>query len=132
MKNKIILLIVLLAPIFAQALSSEEIEWLIPALEVVESSGRSDAIGDGGLAVGILQIHPIMVRECNRILGREWFTPADRLSVSRSRAMARVYFRHHGQSWTVEQASRCWNGGPGGHRKKATLKYWEKIKRCLT
>ena len=33
-----------------------------------ESRGNSSAIGDNGKAVGVLQIHPIMVREANRIL----------------------------------------------------------------
>lgn len=131
MKNKITLLLLLIAPVVCHAINPDEIERLLPALEAVESGGRADAIGDCGRAAGVLQIHPIMVRECNRILGRDWFTLADRFSVSRSRAMARVYFGHHGEGWTLEQAARAWNGGPKGYTKKATLKYWEKIKREL-
>ena len=131
MKNKIALLLLLIAPAICHAITPDEIEQLLPALQVVESNNQVDAIGDGGRAAGILQIHPIMVKECNRILGREWFTLADRFSVSRSRAMARVYFGHYGKGWTLEQAARAWNGGPKGYTKKATLKYWGKVKREL-
>lgn len=30
-----------------------------------------------------------------------------------------------------EEKARKWNGGPSGHRNKATIKYWEKVKANL-
>ena len=127
---KTVLLLLLIAPV-VQAITPEDVERLLPALVAVESGGRADAVGDGGLAVGVLQIHPITVKDCNRILGKDWFSLNDRFNPSRSRAMARVYFHHYGKNWTVEQAARCWNGGPSGWKKPATLNYWEKVKREL-
>ena len=41
---------------------------LVNAIIYVESRGNDSAIGDRGKAVGCLQIHPICVREVNRIL----------------------------------------------------------------
>lgn len=64
---------------------------IIDTLIRVESDGNQYAIGDNGRAVGCLQIWPIMVKECNRILGRNEFTIKDRFSVSRSKFMATVF-----------------------------------------
>ena len=59
----------------AEAESIEQVEekidpWdlFVEAVIWRESRGDSNAIGDNGKAVGVLQIHPIMVREANRIL----------------------------------------------------------------
>ena len=103
---------------------------LLPAIEQVESGGKSDAVGDGGKAVGILQIHPIMVKDVNRILGEERYTLADRLDPAKSREMFRVYSDHYAKG-DAEKAARCWNGGPGGHKKSATLAYWGKVKAAM-
>ena len=123
-------LLIALLPVLACAITPEEIETLLPALEQVESGGRWWVKGDGGNAVGILQIWPIMVEDVNRIAGTS-YTLQDRYSPARSREMARIYFRHYGKNWTMEQAARAWNGGPNGHRKEATKIYWEKVKREL-
>jgi hypothetical protein len=32
---------------------------------------------------------------------------------------------------TDEEAARIWNGGPTGHRKLATVTYWNKVKKHL-
>jgi hypothetical protein len=117
---------------------------LIAALIVVESGGDVNAVGDNGKAVGCLQIHPITVRDCNRILGlRRPLTPEsfrfkedDRLFESTSRAMCIMYLRHYGKAYerkTGEPASyevlaRIWNGGPKGYTKPATDSYWRKVR----
>ena len=36
-----------------------------------------------------------------------------------------------GRKPTNEDRARIHNGGPKGHTKKATLKYWEKVKKAL-
>ena len=105
------------------------IDTLIDALCFVESNNQPDAVGDKGLAVGILQIHPIMVKDVNRILGKTTYTLADRYDPARSRMMCRVYLLHYGG--TMEEMARKWNGGPSGHQKECTKKYWEKVKRKL-
>lgn len=104
---------------------------ILPAIEHVESSGRADAVGDGGKAVGILQIHPIMVADVNRIVGEERWTLEDRLCPDESRAMFRVYSNHYSRGKSDEHVARSWNGGPKGPQKKATEKYWAKVQRVM-
>ena len=68
---------------------------VIAALCLVESGGRAGAVGDGGRAVGILQMWPIAVREANRLAGSEQWTLADRADSGKSRAMAWITLAHH-------------------------------------
>ena len=104
---------------------------LILALIMVESGGDPNAIGDKGLAVGVLQIHPIMVRDVNRILGKDKYSLDDRYDRDKSIQMCKVYLTHYGKDKTTEQLARIWNGGPRGHLKEATKKYWIKVRREL-
>ena len=106
---------------------------LLAALIAIESGGNPSAIGDGGRAVGCLQIHPITVADCNRILAMRGethrYTLADRYSPACSRAMAVLYMRHYCPSGTAEQMARTWNGGQKGPQKQATVAYWIKVKK---
>jgi hypothetical protein len=109
---------------------------LLAALIAVESGGRTHAVGDGGKAVGVLQIHPITVRDVNRIAGTS-YQLSDRLCPAKSRAMATIYLNHYasakrlGREPRLEDMARMWNGGPNGHRKTATLGYWAKVQRAM-
>ena len=103
---------------------------LYEALVEQESGGNPHAVGDGGRAIGVLQIHPIMVRDVNRILGYDRWTLEDRWSAAESRAMLEVYLGHYGAT-SYEEAARKWNGGPGGHLKASTVPYWEKVREAL-
>lgn len=113
----------------AQNVESVNMEKLILAIEKVESGGKVDAVGDGGRAVGCLQIWPIMVDEVNRIAGTK-YTLKDRLSRQKSFEMARIYLNKYGK--TTEEKARNWNGGPNGYKKDATKKYWNKVKKELS
>lgn len=105
-------------------------ERLYRALIEVESGGDPHAVGDGGRAVGVLQIHPIMVRDVNRILGYDRWTLEDRWSAAESREMLEVYLGHYGAT-SYEEAARKWNGGPDGHEQRQTLQYWESVRALL-
>lgn len=99
---------------------------LITILIFIESGGDPQAIGDGGRAVGILQIHPIMVRECNRLAGEERWTLADRQSPSESKNMAATFISYHrkrGKSW--RSIAEGWNSGIPG--RPALPRYKEKL-----
>lgn len=62
---------------------------VIAALIMVESQGNPNVKdGDGCDAVGILQEHPIMVEEANRLLGYEMFTLEDRRNPMLARQIA--------------------------------------------
>lgn len=101
---------------------------LLLAIIMVESSGDPNAIGDNGLAVGILQIHPILVQDVNRIAKTE-YTTEDRFDVDKSIQMFIIYTNHYTPCWTPELVAKRWNGGPTGHMKQATERYWRKVQR---
>ncbi len=109
----------------------QQLARLIAAIEMVESGGKADAVGDGGKAVGILQIQPVMVEDVNRILGEDRFTLADRLDAAKSREIFKVYTDHYSAGRTDDVKARRWNGGPRGDRKAATLTYWHKVQKHL-
>jgi hypothetical protein len=92
MKHLLILFSLLASPLIA------DIERCLDALKLVESGWRSDhatCVGDGGKAVGSYQIHPITVREANRIAGYELFSLEDRKSYAKSRELARYILAWH-------------------------------------
>lgn len=96
----------------------------------VESGGNALAVGDGGKAAGIAQIHAITVRDVNRIAGTN-YTLNDRFNVEKSRAIFQLYTEHYAKGKSDEVKARIWNGGPTGNKKRATIAYWNKIKKHL-
>lgn len=104
---------------------------LIPALIAVESAGNPNAVGDNGLAVGVLQIHKCVVDDVNRIMGKEQFTYSDRRDPEKSVLMCKIYLSHYGKGKTIEQLARIWNGGPRGDKKASTKKYWLGVKEFI-
>jgi soluble lytic murein transglycosylase-like protein len=103
---------------------------LIAAIIQVESGGDTLAYNCKEDAVGCLQIRPIMVREVNRLLGKDSFTLYDRWSKVKSIQMFNI-LRSHLKGATDEKIARTWNGGYNGHNKQGTLKYWQKVRKNL-
>ncbi len=107
------------------------IELLIDAMIYVESKGDSTAIGDGGRAVGVLQIWKIMVDDVNRILGRRGisykYTYNDRYNRDKSIDMFLIWHDYYHKYASYEKVARCWNGGPMGYTKHCTKNYWYKV-----
>ena len=101
---------------------------LISAIIQVESGGDTLAYNSKEDAVGCLQIRPIMVREVNRLLGKDSFTLSDRWSKVKSIQMFNI-LRSHLKGASDEQIARVWNGGYNGHKKQSTIKYWQKVKK---
>jgi len=111
---------------------------LIAALIIVESGGKDDAVGDGGMAVGCLQIWPCALDDVNRIAGTD-FTLADRFDRQKSIRMCEIYLKHWGAYYerqtgkrpTAKVLARIWNGGPAGWKHGETLAYWRKVWKTL-
>jgi soluble lytic murein transglycosylase-like protein len=103
---------------------------LIAAIIQVESGGDTLAYNCKEDAVGCLQIRPIMVREINRLLGKDSFTLSDRWSKAKSIQMFNI-LRSHLKGASNEKIARVWNGGYNGHNKQGTLKYWQKVRNNL-
>jgi hypothetical protein len=68
---------------------------LISAIIQVESGGDTLAYNSKEDAVGCLQIRPIMVREVNRLLGKDSFTLSDRRSKVKSIQMFNILRSAH-------------------------------------
>jgi len=104
---------------------TELIAGVVAALISIESGGDVAAVGDGGRAVGILQMWPVAVAEANRLEGiearregrtaRTW-TDADRRDPEASREMCAVTLRWHYRRGVVDPVALGgrWRN-PGGH-----------------
>lgn len=109
---------------------------LLVALVMVESAGSSHpARGDGGRAIGPLQIHRVAVEDANRILGFRRFRWEDCQRLEPSLEVATVILTYYGERLpnpaTERDLARIWNGGPNGWKEKATLPYWRKVQHQL-
>jgi len=103
---------------------------LIAAIIQVESGGDTLAYNSKEDAAGCLQIRPIMVREVNRLVGKDSFTLDDRWSKAKSIQMFNI-LRSHLKGASDEQIARTWNGGYNGHKKQSTIKYWKKVRKNI-
>ena len=124
-----------LIPLTAQAAtdgnkSSGKFDWtsVMEAIILVESEGNPRAVS--GNSVGVMQITPILVRECNNILknrkSNKRYTLADRYDVSKSKEMFLLIQSHHNPENNVEKAIRSWNGGMH-YSVRATNRYFNKV-----
>ena len=112
----------------------------IEAVIYIESRGDSLAYNTKEKAVGVLQIRPIMLREVNRVLRKNnvpgKYVLQDRYSQEKSIEMFNIMAEQVNQDELsqmqfFEIVARRWNGGRRGDKKKATIKYWERIKNQL-
>ena len=99
------------------------------ALHVVETSGRTGPIlGDGGKALGPLQIHKAYHADAR--IGGDYARCAD-LDYSR-RVVSAYLQRYAPAAWAsgdVKTLARVHNGGPRGASKQATVAYGDKVAR---
>ena len=99
------------------------------ALHIVETSGRTGAIlGDGGRALGPLQIHRGYHAD-SRVAG-DYSRVAD---LDYSKRVVTAYLQRYAPAaWAagnVVTLARIHNGGPRGHLKPATKAYGDKVAR---
>jgi hypothetical protein len=98
------------------------------ALHVVETSGRTGPIlGDGGKALGPLQIHKAYHSDAR--IGGDYSRCAD---LDYSKRVVTAYLQRYApQAWAagdVEKLARIHNGGLTGDRKASTLPYLRKFR----
>ena len=116
------------------AANAVSFDWtsVINAIIHVESRGNTRAIG--GKSVGVLQITPIAVRECNNILKKRGsekrYTLADRFDASKSKEMFLLIQSKYNPSNNIEKAIRLWNGGPN-YTQRGTEAYYQKVLRRM-
>ena len=101
---------------------------LIKAISAVESKGNTRAVN--GKHVGILQISPIVVNDCNRInklkKNVKRYTYGDRYSEEKSIEMFWIIQNFYNKERNLEKAIRLWNGG-SGYTRAGTQKYYNKV-----
>jgi len=110
---------------------------ILDAIEKVETGGQRDpanAIGDGGKALGPLQIHRVywvdaVDHDPSLVANGETYDSVRDRAYARRVVMA--YWSRYAKSWDSETLARIHNGGPKGHRKAATLGYWAKVRAKL-
>jgi hypothetical protein len=112
-----------------------KIKPLIEAMILVESEGNDSAYCKKEEAVGCLQIRPIMLAECNRILKLQKssisYNLLDRWSRKKSIEIFHIINQYHNKDATYEEIARFWNGGPNWAEKSGTKRYWWKVRRKL-
>ncbi len=114
---------------------TESVRWdaLIDALHQVETSGRLGPIkGDGGAALGPLQIHRAYHKDSGVPGSYQRCADLD-YSVRVVRAYMQRYAteRRIGRAVTAQDIARIHNGGPNGYKRKSTLGYWAKVRKEL-
>lgn len=107
-------------------------EKVINAIIQVESEGNPKAVC--GKSVGILQITPILVKDCNEYLkmkGQEKrYTLKDRYNIEKSKEMFYLIQERYNPNHNIERAIRLWNGGPK-YSKIKTNRYYKKVMRKM-
>ena len=131
----LLLSLALSSPAFAQYTPQQEA--LLDALIQVESSGRDDAVGDNGNAIGCLQIWKIYHTDAVEFSGIGG-TYKDCFNRDYAKKVVDAYMKRYArEAWTnpakfdAEKVARIHNGGPKGYRKDATKKYWKKVQKVL-
>ena len=114
--------------------SSNEFDWnpVMEAIIQVESGGNPNA--KSGSSVGVMQITPICVAECNLILkkknSKKRYKLSDRFSIAKSKEMFLLIQSAHNPLNSIEHAIRAWNGG-NHYSVKKTQRYFEKVMNLL-
>jgi len=116
----------------AKALLSDS-EWarFLTAVRLVETGGLpnegENAVGDKGKAIGPFQIWRVYHID-SKVPGQ--YTECNKLEYSKK--VVKAYLtRWAPEGATMETLARIHNGGPSGHKKAATEKYWKKVREKL-
>ena len=109
---------------------------ILDAIRFVESGDRDDVPdGDDGKAIGPYQIHRVYWTDAHGFdpsLGGDYQDCRRRAYAER---VVDAYMRRYApEAWRAgagERIARVHNGGPNGHRKKATEGYWQRVRARL-
>ena len=114
--------------------STSEMDWTPVMDAIIQVESKGDPKAKSGNSVGVMQITPILVAECNDILKRKKskkrYTLADRYNVAKSKEMFLLIQSVYNPLNSIERAIRSWNGG-NHYSKKLTQRYFEKVMKLL-
>lgn len=107
-----------------------DLDRVLDAIQKVETGGcknPSKAVGDGGNAIGPLQIHYSYWKDAidfDPSIGGKY---SDCTNEAYARKIAIAYFTRYAPNWKIETLAGIQNGGPKGHQSKATFNYRAKV-----
>lgn len=107
---------------------------ILNAIRQVETGGcknPSEAVGDGGKAIGPFQIHKAYWQDAVEHDPSIGGVYADCKNEAYARQIVIAYLSRYCKSWSDENVARIHNGGPSGHKRKSTVKYWRKVENVL-
>lgn len=84
---------------------------VLKAIIYVESRGDVNAISKNKQCVGILQITPILVKDCNQFVKSNKYTLKDRYDKSKSFEMFYLIQKRYNKDGNIKQAIYKWRGG---------------------
>lgn len=114
--------------------SDYDTDRILNAIRQVETGGVADpanAVGDGGKAIGPFQIHKVYWQDAVEYDPSIGGVYADCKDEAYARRIVIAYLSRYCKSWSDETVARIHNGGPRGHKKAATVKYWRKVDNIL-
>ena len=107
---------------------------ILVSIRQVETGGcknPSTAVGDGGKAIGPFQIHQSYWQDAVDFDPSIGGVYSDCTNEAYARRIVIAYLSRYCKSWSDENCARTHNGGPSGGKRKATLKYWQKVQKHL-
>jgi hypothetical protein len=138
MKNFLIMICVTLVGFTTMSFSTEaKLKSISEVLKEVESNNNPEAIGDGGKAFGVLQIHEACILDVNKHFGTNYTHEdakkpeiAEDIFVKYLSLGIKLYKKRCGTNPNEYDLVRMWNGGIyRGYEYESTLYYLEKYKR---
>lgn len=111
-----------------------DVSGILNAIRIVETGGvknPSKAVGDSGKAIGPYQIHKVYWQdaiEYDPSIGGSYHDCRDKEYADK---IVIAYMSRYAPNWNPATVSRIHNGGPSGHKRKSTIKYWLKVKENL-
>lgn len=122
------------------SIKASSYEKFLEAVKMVESSGKSNAVGDRGAALGAFQIHEGYFNDAKEYdkqnKGKFGLTDKsykDCFNPNIAKQVVRAYLERYSAAnvkagkWEI--LARQHNGGPNGHKVNATKVYWAKVQR---
>lgn len=127
------LLLILLLCSFCQAQTEQE---FFDALWMTESNKQLDPKdGDNGKSIGPYQIQETYFLDAKNFDASIDFKYKDCRKKDKAEIVIRAYMKRYApkalESDDYETLARVHNGGPKGHKKKSTLRYWQKVSKEL-
>lgn len=107
---------------------------ILDAIRLQETGGEKDpanAVGDKGKSIGPFQIQRGYWQDAidyDPSIGGKYEDVRDE---DYARRIVIAYLSRYCKTWTDENVARIHNGGPSGHKKKSTIKYWREVRAKL-